>query len=1023
MSARTPFVPNNSRPASRVANRKDQNADSSSNSSQFTPDLSNPLHAGTDASQAHSLQKPASSIDNTKISAINGAAKPLNLNGFMKKPPGVQPPGPSASRSSNAPVPRRSSLENASNDTTNAINTLIRRDAVAHTSINLVTPIPRAAAQSNNPLYQSNSPVLQSVANPFKTPAVPMQHSPAKSTHISSSTAQDDLHREQFRFNTNMTTSVPPQRILVDDNHTLPGLIPKNRTKRTRPDATAEEEQETDLVYLGESNGPAKRYKSHHHSDGSANIDYMRQSFSPQRFSSPIDDPSQSDYHRSPKGSNMYHHQHSGDGFMNISQHPGSASQGQNSLDRLLGCQAHVFVEDHMEWYQQLSTKWRECTMEEWVKGADEIMDKYSKILDLVKKHMETKLKLFTSFDTQVANHRLVLDDRAKLLDGVKQRLVSNSQTILGCQSFTAVFEAMFQQLDASAIREGLTKFMFCDRLLTFRTGMDTTLSDQEPSPTLLCPECFYTFNAHRKICSPVTLEKIRTNHLPTPSEASLIQEWIADTTKDFERYDAEIDRLLGILRKLMREKEYLLRYTDEYRTLLSPIRRLPPEVLTQIFELLCCQDEPSVLRKTVSVPPLRIAQTCAVWRQLAFNTPSLWSSFHVELGAFPGNLQLLSTYLKLSGDHPLSITLHCGRGPEWDGIILQTILEHAWRWKSLSLFNADRIRDLPSPPDLPMLETLELSSELFRSSAMFKFTPKLRNLILDDVEFEDLEEEYFPCSQLTSVTLRRVQIGNVLRTLDSCPNLQEAVISCRRNFSWSPPVEHSPPIHLSHLTNLTLTTEFFSDFFDNIATPALSSLTITTHAQPHNLEPWPQEVFISFLQRSLCPIKHLSFLNIELSDKDLLAILEFTPLLTHLSIKESSEEGAPATITNQFLRQLAFPKTAFRISRAPPLPKLEFVDFVTHESRIDYGLVMDLLSSRSSERAQKEGYSAVKDVSVRQGFIDIPESVVPQHIIPKVGVALAPIIDRITNRIFALGGSVVSPTFSAVRLIIPGLA
>ncbi|KAI3615998.1 hypothetical protein WG66_010312 [Moniliophthora roreri] len=546
---------------------------------------------------------------------------------------------------------------------------------------------------------------------------------------------------------------------------------------------------------------------------------------------------------------------------------------------------------------------------------------------------------------------------------------------------------------------------------------------DHEPSATLLCPECLYTFNAHRKICSPVTLRRIRANYLPNESEVYLFKEWVEDTKRDFARYDAEIGRLRSILKKLEGERAYLQRYADEYRTLLSPIRRLPPEVLTNIATLYC-QDQPSVLKKTGVTPPLTIAQTCAVWRALAFNTPSLWSSFHVELGPMSlGSLQLLSTYLKLSGDHPLSVTLVCGRGSNWDDVFLQTLLEHTRRWKHLILHHADLIQNLPSPPDLPILESLELSSQLLRASPIFKSMPWLRTLILDDVEFEDLEEGYFPFTQLTSVTLRRLQMGSALRVLNRCPSLREAVISCRRNFSWSPTVEYNPPIDLRRLTSLTVINELISDFFQNITTPALSSLTIATPAPPHNnMDAWPQEVFVAFLRRSLCPLKRLSLLRVELSDTDLLAILDFTPCLTHLSVMESRADDLPATITNQFLRQLTFPKV-FHPSRRPPLPRLELVDFVVHQSEIDYGLVVDLLESRSSEVAKREGYSIVRDVSVRQGNLDKLEfPFIRQDVIPKVEVPLAPIIDRITNRVFALGGSVVTPMFSFVRLLVPGL-
>lgn len=42
-----------------------------------------------------------------------------------------------------------------------------------------------------------------------------------------------------------------------------------------------------------------------------------------------------------------------------------------------------------------------------------------------------TKLKLFTSFDKQLETHDSVLDNRAKVLEGVKSKLVAQSGNIL----------------------------------------------------------------------------------------------------------------------------------------------------------------------------------------------------------------------------------------------------------------------------------------------------------------------------------------------------------------------------------------------------------------------------------------------------------------------------------------------------------------------------------------------------------------------------------------------------------------
>lgn len=119
-------------------------------------------------------------------------------------------------------------------------------------------------------------------------------------------------------------------------------------------------------------------------------------------------------------------------------------SQGNNegALDKLLGRDANVFVEEHMDNYEVLIEKWKNCTMDEWIAGADSehsyiamhrvALSRFHPICLLTLRRRSTKLKLFASFDKQVDSHGVVLEERQKVLAGVKQRLVSESGNILG---------------------------------------------------------------------------------------------------------------------------------------------------------------------------------------------------------------------------------------------------------------------------------------------------------------------------------------------------------------------------------------------------------------------------------------------------------------------------------------------------------------------------------------------------------------------------------------------------------------
>lgn len=46
-------------------------------------------------------------------------------------------------------------------------------------------------------------------------------------------------------------------------------------------------------------------------------------------------------------------------------------SDGPKGLDKLLGCDTDAYIEEQMEKYERAVTRWRECSLEEWITGAD----------------------------------------------------------------------------------------------------------------------------------------------------------------------------------------------------------------------------------------------------------------------------------------------------------------------------------------------------------------------------------------------------------------------------------------------------------------------------------------------------------------------------------------------------------------------------------------------------------------------------------------------------------------------------
>ncbi|KAJ7700843.1 hypothetical protein B0H17DRAFT_905222, partial [Mycena rosella] len=104
----------------------------------------------------------------------------------------------------------------------------------------------------------------------------------------------------------------------------------------------------------------------------------------------------------------------------------------------------------------------------------------------------------------------------------------------------------------------------------------------------------------------------------PEGGEADGILRTIQAIDSEFERYDPEIARIQAILASLQTRRRNLKWYQDCCRGVLSPMRKLPPEVLQTIF--VCARgSEPDVIPA--------VGQVCRHWRNVAVGTPKLWSN------------------------------------------------------------------------------------------------------------------------------------------------------------------------------------------------------------------------------------------------------------------------------------------------------------------------------------------------------------------------------------------------------------
>ncbi|KAJ7037012.1 hypothetical protein C8F04DRAFT_953226, partial [Mycena alexandri] len=114
------------------------------------------------------------------------------------------------------------------------------------------------------------------------------------------------------------------------------------------------------------------------------------------------------------------------------------------------------------------------------------------------------------------------------------------------------------------------------------------------------------------------------TNHLPSPLQNVEINLLLSRATTKLSQLENTINVVSRILGELEVQRSHLGEHAAALKGVLSPLRQIPPEILTEIFMHWCEQD----LRGTVNMlqAPLVITHVSSFWRAVALGTPALWN-------------------------------------------------------------------------------------------------------------------------------------------------------------------------------------------------------------------------------------------------------------------------------------------------------------------------------------------------------------------------------------------------------------
>ncbi|KAF8629956.1 hypothetical protein AX17_005522 [Amanita inopinata Kibby_2008] len=453
MSARTPFIP----PGTGTRqDPQDEQCNNAVDASLFFADSTNPLHQNSvsDVSMSNMDSTAATNIELGKTST--GSAddtlmnKPLNVNGLIR----------GKTRSKPQDTPRHK--QNGQGKTSFNGHGIMRPGTADPTrqphTVTIAAPIPFKASRTtpalllNGPGVNTSSRTVSPLS--FRTPALPPAHPPddvfANNAHIPTEshapTHNSDAMASVRTFGGQMNDRSSERNALdnlgqlpngfamhlngdqPDVSHLQMKSVTNNSSRRRKNEAENAVRSDT------YSRGP-KRMKRDDSRGPSVKPDHsdVRGLDSYQQWA----------YHQNiPQGTTEQHHadvHH----VQLVENHtyPGSevASIDQQfveyggGLDRLLGLDANAYNGEYLaEKYEQAVVKWRNCSLEEWFAGAEEIKSKYCKIFDFVKDHMSSKVDLYASFDKKIENHNDTLHEREEMLSAVQAQLVKESESVLG---------------------------------------------------------------------------------------------------------------------------------------------------------------------------------------------------------------------------------------------------------------------------------------------------------------------------------------------------------------------------------------------------------------------------------------------------------------------------------------------------------------------------------------------------------------------------------------------------------------
>ncbi|KAJ6538826.1 hypothetical protein DFH09DRAFT_1397458 [Mycena vulgaris] len=296
---------------------------------------------------------------------------------------------------------------------------------------------------------------------------------------------------------------------------------------------------------------------------------------------------------------------------------------------------------------------------------------------------------------------------------------------------------------------------------------------------------------------------------------------------------------------QLKAERDALVAYVQAHKALTFPVRRLPLDLLQEIF--MACLPAHRNCVMSARESPVLLGRICSSWRAISLSTPRLWARINIVEPPQPFPLKLAKllettkTWLGRSGQCPLSISLQGGPSENVSRQFIQALFPFAPRWQHIQctlLPLAFQSLTHLAAADVPMLEslTLHLHSALANGRIfdhrLFGLLrgPRISSFGITGCKFT-LPDLLLQWDRLTNLSILR---PSVIGIISLCPELRRCRLMLENATAGTP----SPCGILEHrsLQVFELSSESALSAFNlllRLALPDIRDFTLTVADSP----------------------------------------------------------------------------------------------------------------------------------------------------------------------------------------------